>query len=133
MSALPKEAPGRQRELSALQAAVGAKPRRRRIFWLVCLIVAVGLAADWMQPPRRQLTVLTYNTVVIGGYRMFLRPLGSRFVRCRFTPTCSVYSEEAMLAHGFPKGAWLTTSRLLRCMPNVPFGTNDPVPESKRE
>ena len=133
MSALPKEAPGRQRELPALQAAVEARPRRRRIFWLVCLIVVVGLAADWMRPPRYQLSVLLYNTVVIGGYRTFLRPLGSRFVRCRFAPTCSVYSEQAMLAHGFPKGAWLTTSRLFRCMPSVPFGTHDPVPEPKRE
>ncbi len=33
-----------------------------------------------------------------------------------------------MLAHGFPKGLWLTTVRLFRCMPWVPAGTRDPVP-----
>jgi putative membrane protein insertion efficiency factor len=116
--------------MSALASTV--KPRRtRRIFLLASLILIVGLAADWMRPPRSQLSVLLYNTIVIGGYRTLLRPIGSRFIRCRYTPTCSVYSEEAMLAHGFPKGAWLTTSRLFRCMPNVPFGTADPVPEPK--
>ena len=131
MSALPKEASGRQRDLPALPSAVvAAKPRPRRIFWLICLVAVVGLAADWMRPPKSQLSVLVYNTVVIGGYRTFLRPLGSRFVRCRYEPTCSAYSEEAMRVHGFPKGAWLTTSRLFRCMPNVPLGTKDPVPQA---
>jgi uncharacterized protein len=66
--------------------------------------------------------------MVIGGYRALLKPLSDRFVHCRFQPTCSRYSEEAMLAHGFPKGLWLTASRLFRCMPWVPAGTRDPVP-----
>ena len=105
------------------------KPRRRRKFRIAALVVAVALALDWMRPPSSQLSVLLYNTIVIKGYRTFLRPIGNHFIRCPFTPTCSVYSEEAMLAHGFPKGAWLTTSRLFRCMPWVPFGTKDPVPD----
>jgi len=84
-----------------------------------------------MQPPRRQVSVFLYNGVVIKGYRLVLQPWGRYIVRCRFRPTCSVYSEQAMLAHGFPKGVWLTTSRLFRCMPWVPFGTPDPVPEGK--
>jgi putative membrane protein insertion efficiency factor len=81
-----------------------------------------------MRPPKRQVSVVLYNTIVIGGYRSVLRPVGNHFIRCRFKPTCSVYSEQAMEAHGFPKGLWLTTSRLFRCMPWVPFGTEDPVP-----
>jgi putative membrane protein insertion efficiency factor len=96
------------------------------------LVVVVALGFDWMRPPPNQLSVLLYNTIVIGGYRVFLRPIGSRFIRCRFDPTCSVYSERAMLTNGFPKGIWLTTSRLFRCMPWVPLGTKDPVPEVKR-
>src|SRR3954468_23878003 len=127
MSALPKEAPGRQRDLPALPPAV-KQSRRRRNLWLAALILAIGLGIDWMRPPSSQLSVLVYNTVVIGGYRTVLRPIGNRFIRCRFDPTCSVYSEKAMLAHGFPKGVWLTSSRLFRCMPWVPFGTKDPVP-----
>lgn len=96
-------------------------------------MLAVALGCDWMRPPRSQFSVVLYNTIVIKGYRTFLRPMSNRFIRCPFDPTCSVYSEQAMLAHGFPKGVWLTTSRLFRCMPWVVFGTKDPVPEGKRE
>jgi putative membrane protein insertion efficiency factor len=130
VSALPKEAPGRQRDLSALPPAI--RQKRRRNFWLVALLLAVGLACDWMRPPTSQLSVVLYNTIVIKGYRTFLRPIGNHFIRCPYNPTCSVYSEQAMLTHGFPKGAWLTTSRLFRCMPWVKPGTADPVPEAKR-
>ena len=34
-----------------------------------------------------------------------------------------------MLAYGFPRGLWLTLARLFRCMPWVPAGTQDPVPD----
>ena len=104
---------------------------RRRIFWIAGLVLAVLVAVDWTRPPSRQFSVRLYNTIVIKGYRALLRPIGSHFIRCPYRPTCSVYSEEAMLTHGFPKGAWLTTSRLFRCMPWVPVGTEDPVPKAK--
>ena len=86
-----------------------------------------------MRPPSKQVSVVLYETIVIKGYRTFLQSLGKRYIRCRFHPTCSVYSEQAMQVHGFPKGLWLTTSRIFRCMPWVPFGTEDPVPEAKME
>jgi putative membrane protein insertion efficiency factor len=127
MSALQEEAHRRQRSLPALRPAL----RRRHV--LIARIAAVALAiaaiCDWTRPPRSQASVILYNNIVIGGYRLILKPFSDRFVGCRFRPTCSVYSEEAMLAHGFPKGVWLTTSRLFRCMPWVPLGTSDPVPE----
>ena len=47
---------------------------------------------------------------------------------CRFTPTCSHYSHEAISLHGPRKGLWLTVKRLLRCRPFGPSGF-DPVPE----
>lgn len=47
---------------------------------------------------------------------------------CRFTPTCSEYSREAVETFGAGRGAWLTIRRLLRCRPFGPSGF-DPVPE----
>ncbi|MFO8173771.1 MAG: membrane protein insertion efficiency factor YidD [Longimicrobiales bacterium] len=46
---------------------------------------------------------------------------------CRFTPTCSVYAQEAIEKHGAGKGGWMALRRLLRCHP---FGGKgyDPVP-----
>jgi putative membrane protein insertion efficiency factor len=111
--------------VSELRAAVN---RRRRIVLIAAAVLAIAALCDWIRPPNRQVSVVLYNTIVIKGYRLLLQPLGKHIVRCRFRPTCSVYSEQAMLTHGFPKGVWLTTWRLFRCMPWVPFGTEDPVP-----
>jgi uncharacterized protein len=97
--------------------------------WIAAVVVAAAAICDWTRPPPQQISIVLYQRIVIGGYRVVLKPLSDRFVHCRFQPTCSRYSEEAMLAHGFPKGLWLTTSRLLRCMPWVPAGTRDPVPQ----
>lgn len=48
---------------------------------------------------------------------------------CRFSPTCSHYSHEAISVHGPKKGLWLTIRRLLRCRPFGPSGF-DPVPDA---
>lgn len=46
---------------------------------------------------------------------------------CRFTPTCSVYTMEAVEKYGALKGSWLGLKRLLRCQPFCKGGY-DPVP-----
>lgn len=46
---------------------------------------------------------------------------------CRYTPTCSVYSVQALKKHGPFKGLWLATKRILSCNPWGGSGY-DPVP-----
>ena len=46
---------------------------------------------------------------------------------CRYAPSCSAYSVEALQRHGALKGSWLTVRRLLRCNPWGGQGY-DPVP-----
>ncbi|MFP3879485.1 MAG: membrane protein insertion efficiency factor YidD [Dehalococcoidia bacterium] len=46
---------------------------------------------------------------------------------CRFQPTCSHYAYEAIERHGFLRGSWLATKRLVRCNP-FSKGGYDPVP-----
>ena len=68
--------------------------------------------------PRRALITL------VRGYRFFLSPwLGSS---CRFEPTCSHYTEQAIAKYGLLRGSWMGARRIARCHPWSPGGY-DPV------
>ena len=61
----------------------------------------------------------------IRAYRLLLSPwLGNV---CRFEPTCSAYSLQALEQHGAIVGTSLTLYRLVRCQPWCQGG-HDPVP-----
>ncbi|OYU45745.1 MAG: membrane protein insertion efficiency factor YidD [Burkholderiales bacterium PBB4] len=65
---------------------------------------------------------------LVRAYRLFLSPwLGSA---CRFEPTCSAYSLQALQGHGAAAGAYLTLARLARCHPWC-VGGHDPVPAER--
>jgi putative membrane protein insertion efficiency factor len=63
-------------------------------------------------------------------YRHTLSPLFGN--QCRYHPTCSHYSEEAIKKYGAFKGMVLAVKRILRCHP-WHEGGYDPVPENKEK
>jgi len=65
---------------------------------------------------------------LVKGYRLFISPaLGSN---CRFEPSCSAYSLQALAEHGALAGSYLTLRRVVRCQPWCKGG-HDPVPPPK--
>ena len=110
--------------MSALRQSV----RRPGFLLIAAAAIAAAAIFDWTRPPPDQVSVRAYERTVVTVYRGVVRPTTARFIRCRFRPSCSHYSLQAMRTHGFPKGLWLTTWRLMRCNPWVRFSTYDPVP-----
>lgn len=67
------------------------------------------------------------NRLVVGlihFYQRFISPLKGQ--TCRFYPTCSEYSIQALQKYGIIKGTWKSIKRILKCHPFHPGG-HDPV------
>lgn len=63
-------------------------------------------------------------------YRFAISPLLPP--SCRYTPTCSQYTIEALKKHGPFKGSYLSAKRIISCNPWGGSGY-DPVPELKKK
>ncbi len=75
---------------------------------------------------KRLSVILSYPFIgLIRFYQLAVSPyLGSN---CRYTPTCSQYSIEALRTHGIIAGSFLAVRRILSCHPWGGSGY-DPVP-----
>jgi putative membrane protein insertion efficiency factor len=69
------------------------------------------------------------KTILLGIIRLYQRTLSRALPPvCRFYPSCSEYSYEAIARYGAWRGGWLAIKRICRCHPFHPGGY-DPVPE----
>lgn len=60
--------------------------------------------------------------------RRIYQPFSRKFLppTCRFTPTCSEYTAQAIEKYGILKGVFLGTWRILRCNPFNKGGEDPP-------
>ena len=62
------------------------------------------------------MNILTYILIkLIKCYKFLISPLLGQ--SCRYLPTCSDYSIEALKTYGFFKGLFLSIKRILSCHP----------------
>ena len=66
----------------------------------------------------------TFGLNAIKGYRRFVSPMLPR--SCRFTPSCSLYTLQAVEKYGLLRGSFIGARRILRCHP-FSEGGYDPV------
>ncbi|HEY7159255.1 MAG TPA: membrane protein insertion efficiency factor YidD [Gemmataceae bacterium] len=101
---------------------------KKRWTWLLLIgSFILLLVLDSFRAPENQLTARTYVRMV-HLYQRLGRPMLKGRVVCRFTPSCSDYSIEAVERHGIRRGLVLTFHRLSACNHSTPPGTYDPVP-----
>ncbi len=67
----------------------------------------------------------TFALMLLRAYKRMISPLLPPM--CRFEPTCSVYTMQAVEKYGVGRGTWLGLRRIARCHPFNPGGW-DPVP-----
>ena len=68
--------------------------------------------------------------LLIRFYQKFISPMFP--AKCRFYPTCSQYTLEAIKEHGTIKGTYLGIRRILKCHP-FHEGGYDPVPKKENK
>lgn len=111
--------------MSALRRRLTAKRPEPYLALVAAAFLAVALDAS--RAPGQQWSARAY-VAAVRGYQHYGRPLTNRVIACRYRPTCSEYSAEAVRRFGLAAGLRLSLRRLLACRGDVAMGSPDPVP-----
>ncbi len=68
--------------------------------------------------------------LILRAYRVVISPLYGDV--CRYYPSCSHYTLQAIQHHGVVRGVWLGTRRIARCHPWAAGGIDD-IPADRHE
>ena len=117
-----------ERKVSSLRQRI----RQPGLYLLVVSLLAPLGVADLARNPEHQMSARVYG-VLVAGYQTVSPSLWGRCIQCRYAPSCSRYSTQAVDRFGLLQGLRLTHARLRRCQPTVPMGTLDPVPKRGAE
>jgi putative component of membrane protein insertase Oxa1/YidC/SpoIIIJ protein YidD len=102
--------------------------KRPETYLAVVFVFFLAAAADALRPADRQFSARAYVGLV-EFYQADISPRLRSYITCRYRPTCSEYSKQAVLRFGILRGLALSWRRLNSCQRTVPLGTLDPVPD----
>jgi putative membrane protein insertion efficiency factor len=89
---------------------------------LPVLLAGALLAGDLSRPPARQVSA----RAAVSAIRWYHASISPHLpIRCRFTPSCSVYAMAVIERHGLARGGWMAARRIARCGPWTKMGTVD--------
>ncbi|MDA1312545.1 MAG: membrane protein insertion efficiency factor YidD [Acidobacteria bacterium] len=100
--------------------------KRPETYLAFAAVLVLAVAADSFRPAEQQYSARAYGDLV-GIYQSHVSPMMRSCVRCRYRPTCSEYSRQAVARYGLLTGLRMSIARTLSCRPSVPLGTPDPV------
>src|SRR5580700_2059694 len=106
--------------MSALRQRVAAFKRPHLYLAIVFALVAAACADSFRQPANQATAHLW--TRAVRFYQAHGRRALQPYVQCRYTPTCSEYSIEAVEKHGIRRGLYLSVKRIQSCRATVPLG-----------
>ena len=69
--------------------------------------------------------IASFFILLIKIYQICLSPFLGK--NCRFNPTCSVYTTQAITKYGIIKGSYLSLRRLMKCHPFSKSDYYDPI------